>query len=335
LYDIYKGDLGKPKKKRILPLDQIRKHQQQHGHTMGFVTQLTAIATLALMAAPAAAAPACSNTLFQVDGYRATNTGANFKNAPVARGWTNVLFKYEGGIIPVVDKLSLDETLARAVPALEKLVVDQHRRCPGHKVALHGYSFGALVAGKVIESLAQKQDVPHNKINAVLFGDPRRPSQNKGTEGPAGGCLTVLPNLPGTSAPGPRDTGSIDVSYVCNQNDVICNMANPFTNAMAVANEVAGYLAGVNGDHNYHVMNPFGKFSHPGDHYNPQPPRLQYGRPLPIPLPTPNKLLNNNPLYKSLLAAGSDLVGILRRFGLEDTILKPITQFLGDNGIKF
>lgn len=283
-----------------------------------------------------ASAADCSNRVFMVAGYKDGDTGNAFKNQPTVPGWENHLFKYKDGIFPVIDPLTLDDTVKRAVPSLEKEAVDYHRKCPNAKIAFHGYSFGALIAGNVVESLAKKQVIPHKQINAVLYGDPRRAPQNKGAEGRAGGVLTMIPNLPGITAPGPRDFGDIDVSEVCNQNDLICNMANPISNAAAVVNEVNGYFGG---DHGYD-MNPYGAHSHPGDHYIKQPPRTPYGAPLPIPAPVPNELNNFKP-YADWIAGLSDQVNKsswtagLNRFGVPGQIfLSPYIAWLEQSGTK-
>ncbi|YAL82568.1 cutinase family protein [Dermacoccaceae bacterium W4C1] len=310
------------------------------------VTALTAaaLASGALGAAALSTAPgaeaACSNKLFMVDGYKNGPTGGSFvNNHPAApAGWTQELFRYQDGIFPVVDPQTLDVTVSRAVPSLIQKAEDYHRACPGAKIAFEGYSFGALIAGNAVESIGKKNSIPKNQMNAVLYGDPRRPAQKKGIEGSAGGILTVLPNLPGITAPGPRDLRGIDVSWVCNQNDVICNMANPFTNALAVANEVQGYF-GPTRAHSYR-FNPYGEHSHPGDHFNKQTQLIRHGAPLPLPIGTPNQIFNSNPAYIAAIAALSQVANglgwasVLNERGLPgDQIVSVFRKFAADNGL--
>lgn len=290
-----------------------------------------------------ASAAGCSNRLFQVAGYKDGEAGNVFKGQPQVPGWEAELFSYSDGIFPVVDPQTLDVTVQRAVPSLEKKAVDYHQKCPNAKIAFHGYSFGALIAGNVVESLAKKQVIPHKQLNAVLYGDPRRTPQNKGDEGLAGGILTMLPNLPGITAPGPRNTGDIDVSQVCKQNDVICNAANPVTNAAALINEIQGYLIPPpNSDHGY-AMNPYGPHSNPGDHYIKQPPRSPYGKPLnfPFPVPTPNQALNGNKAWNDMIAAMSNVVNpiqwakLLNQRGIPgDLVLSPLRPWLEQSGVR-
>lgn len=291
----------------------------------------------ATVAAAPTAEAACSNKLFMLDGYKSGESGASFRgNHPAApAGWTQEVFLYQNGIFPVVDPLTLDKTVERAVPSLVKQAEDHHARCPGAKIAFEGYSFGALVAGNAVEAIGKKGSIPKNQMNAVLYGDPRRPIQNKGIEGPAGGILTMLPNLPGITAPGPRDLRGIDVSWVCKQNDVICNMANPFTNALAVANEVSGYA---NGDHGY-AFNPYGPDSHPRDNYIKQPQRVAHGAPLPIPVGTPNQIFNSNQAYLSAIAGlsqvanGAGWASVLNRYGMPgNQIVGLFQRYAADQG---
>lgn len=284
-------------------------------------------------------AASCSNRLFMVDGYHNTTTGLNFKNEPTAPGWQNVLFKYESGIIPVIDPQTLNETVSKAVPNLEHEAIAYHQACPNAKIAFHGYSFGALIAGNVVADLASKSVIPHQQLNAVLYGDPRRAPQTKGLEGKAGGVLTMLPNIPSIDAPGPRDFKDIDVSEVCHENDVICNAANPFTNANAVINEVMGYT---NGDHGY-PMNPYGADSHPGDHFIAQQHQWYgYGAPLPIAVGTPNELLNSNPAYLAAVKGLNEvfdkagLIDILNGFGLPgQQLVDTLRTFLNEAGVAY
>nr|WP_279672571.1 cutinase family protein [Flexivirga meconopsidis] len=301
------------------------------------------MAAVSVGTAPTASAAGCSNKIFLVDGYKSGESAASFggpsmSNVASAPGWDREIFYYQNGIIPVIDPTTLNNTVAKAVPSLERKAVDYHNACPSAKIAFMGYSFGALVAGNVVESLANKNVIPHNQLNAVLYGDPRRAPQAKGIEGPAGGVLTMLPNLPTIDAPGPRNFRDVDVSEVCNQNDVICNAANPFTNALAVANEVQGYRSG---DHGYR-FNPFGADSHPGDHYIPQAPRINYGAPLPIPAPTPNALLKDNALWNSTVKAIGDVIDgavagqLLSRFGVPgaNQLALPIDGLIAEAGVS-
>ncbi|TDO27809.1 hypothetical protein EV643_1523 [Kribbella sp. VKM Ac-2527] len=86
---------------------------------------------------------------------------------------------------------------------------------------------------------------------------------------------------------GARGFGDIAVHQLCNQNDGICYSPNPFTNMLAFANSVAGYLGG---DHGY-AINPLADRG-AADTVIPQAPKIQYGPDLPVPAPTPYEALN-------------------------------------------
>jgi hypothetical protein len=303
----------------------------------------TGLGLASVQAAPSAHAAGCNNKIFLVDGYKNGESASSFggksmSNVTSAPGWDREIFYYQNGIIPVVDPVTLNETVSKAVPSLEHEAVAYHQACPNAKIAFMGYSFGALVAGDVVESLAHKNVIPHKQMNAVLYGDPRRAPQNKGTEGMAGGVLTMLPNLPTIDAPGPRDFKDVDVSEVCHENDIICNAANPFTNALAVANEIQGYLI-QGGDHWYGKFDPFGDYSHPVDHYIPQKPRINYGPPLPLPIGTPNQMLKDNAAWNSAVKAIGDAIdnatlrGLFSQFGIPTQLADVAMGLVQEAGV--
>lgn len=304
----------------------------------------TGLGAAAIQAAPTAHAAGCNNKIFLVDGYQNGESAANFggasmSNVTTAPGWDREIFYYQDGIIPVIDPTTLNQAVSKAVPSLEHEAVAYHQQCPNAKIAFMGYSFGALVAGNAVESLAHKSVIPHNQMNAVLYGDPRRAPHAKGIEGPAGGVLTMLPNLPTIDAPGPRDFKDVDVSEVCNENDVICNAANPFTNAMAVANEIQGYRTG---DHTtaYGKFDPFGAYSHPGDHWTAQAPKLNYGAPLPLPIPTPNAMFNSNPVWNAAVQAIGNAIDaatmskLMSQFGIPSQLSDVAMGLVGEAGVS-
>ncbi|KYH45221.1 cutinase family protein [Branchiibius sp. NY16-3462-2] len=238
----------------------------------------------------------CSNVVFMTDGYRAATTGASFAAVPARAGWHTELIRYDDSIIGVIQPHTLDWTVDHAVPVVVQRVRSFHAACPQAHITLLGYSFGALIAGDAAEELAHSDDVPHRRLNVVLFGDPRRPLSRKGIEGWAGGYLTVMASTPGITASAPRDFGDLQVSENCNQNDVICNAANPLTNPAAFRAEVDGYLHGAH----YYPMDPW-RDAAAGDHYVAATSPLSYGAPI-ADLPTPRELTQ---------PAGIDVAGIL------------------------
>ena len=257
---------------------------------------LTAVASLVAVgavAAPGAQAAeprvaACPNTaVFETDGYGHGESMTNWKNsefnANPPAGVEIVPVPYYAGIFPGVDKQTLDESVAAGAAKLETAVRDFHSACPGAQLTLSGYSEGAVVAGDTLENLAAASDIPHDKINGVLYGNPRRDFGDGGRGGVAGGMETNLPTvLPGVTMKGGQKFGDIAVHNVCNENDGICNSTNMITNLAAFANGLVGYAQG---DHGY-SLNPIRDAGN-GVTLHPQEPKVPYGAPLPLPVGTP------------------------------------------------
>ncbi|ACU98261.1 cutinase family protein [Saccharomonospora viridis] len=242
---------------------------------------------------------ACPDTaVFEVDGYghgeELTNWRNSEFNADPPAGWQIVEVPYHDGVFPGIDEKPLDEAVADGVGKLDAAVRDFHARCFGTRLVLAGYSEGAVVAGDVLERLARSDDIPHELINGVLYGDPRRAFGDGGAGGVAGGIETNLPTiLPGVTMQGPHDFGDLAVADVCNENDGICNSTNMITNSAAFANGLIGYASG---DHGY-VLNPAVDLGKGRVLYR-QPQRVPHGPPLPIPVGTPwqiQQLLGDGP----------------------------------------
>jgi len=173
----------------------------------------------------------------------------------------------------------MDDSVAEGIANLDEAVRTHHAQGPGSHITVSGYSQGAIVAGDELNKLSQEQTIPHQQINGVLYGDPRRPGANGGP----GGIETNLPTVvPGITTKGPRGFGDIPVQEVCNKNDGTCYSENPVTNLLGFANGVAGYFLG---DHIYDI-GPVA-LSGNGDTVHDQPPRIPHGPPLPVPAQTP------------------------------------------------
>src|SRR5690606_17496087 len=126
---------------------------------------------------------------------------------------------YFAGVFPIVDRLALDESVAEGTAKLEQAVRDYHAACPGTRLVLAGYSEGAVVAGDVLQKLSTDTAIPHNQLNGVLYGNPRRQFGDGGLGGVAGGIETNLPTiLPGVTMMGGQEYGDIAVRNVCNEN---------------------------------------------------------------------------------------------------------------------
>ncbi|GAA4616057.1 cutinase family protein [Saccharopolyspora hordei] len=258
---------------------------------LGAAAAAVAIGAAALPLATDSAAEACPDTaVFEVDGYghgeTLTNWNSSAFNASPPAGWQIVQVPYYAGVFPVKDRIALDESVAQGAAELERAVRDFHAGCSGSRLVLAGYSEGALVAGEVLQTLARDGSIPHEQVNGVLYGNPRRAFGDGGIGGVAGGIETNVPTiLPGVTMRGGHDFGDLAVHEICNVNDGICNSNNMITNLAAFANGLVGYASG---DHGYD-LNPARDLGS-GLTLHPQPQRVPHGPPLPIDIGTPWQL---------------------------------------------
>lgn len=299
---------------------------------------VTGLAAGAVTAAPSASATDCSNVYFLVDGHLNGTTGNTWKNTVVPAGAHRVNFYYDDGIFPVGEPHDLDTTQRVAGPALEQQVVDFHKACPNAHITLTGYSFGALIAGNVAASLAGKTTVPHNQLNAILIADPRRAVSSTGVEGPAGGIMSVLPDLPGMHMTGPRDFKDVKYSELCRQDDPICNLANPISNAVAAVNQGTRF-PGSHVQYGPAWVNPAAYADGTNQMWSPTTP-VNWGAPA-FPSPTPNQLLNPNPIYQGVInglsqaADALDWAKVLNSFGLPgDSLIHMLVVWAEGAGIQ-
>ncbi|AYN31324.1 MULTISPECIES: PE-PPE domain-containing protein [Streptomyces] len=234
---------------------------------------------------PKAACP--DKMIFEVGGHLDKDaTAYDRTNAGLPAGVAFTKIHYSASIAPFPgDTVSMDDSVAEGIGNLDRAVRDFHAACGGSHITISGYSQGAIVAGDELNALSKTDDIPHNQINGVLYGDPRRPGVN-GPGGIEGNIPTIIPGL---SMKGPRGFGDLTVQEICNKNDGICHSENPITNLLGFANGVAGYFLG---DHGYDI-NPNAENGN-GDRLIDQPPRVPHGAPLPVPIPTPWEMFNGN-----------------------------------------
>lgn len=277
-----------------------------------------AVVTATVTAVPSQAwsEPGCPGTaVFETDGYKHGETLDNWNNsdfnANPPEDWQIIQVPYLAGVFPEVDPQALDDSVAEGVEKLDRAVRDFHAQCSSSRLVLAGYSEGAIVAGDVLSSLATSDDIPHEQINGVLYGNPRRAFGDGGTGGVAGGIETNVPTLlPGVTMRGGHDFGDLAVHDICNENDGICNSTNMITNLAAFANGLAGYASG---DHGYD-LNPARDLGS-GVTLHRQPPRVSYGPPLPMPVGTPwqiqQELGDDARARQEVATARDQLAGIL------------------------
>lgn len=211
----------------------------------------------------------CPDTMiFEVGGHLDRDAAVyDRSNAALPEGVSFTKIHYSASISPYPgDPVSLDDSVAEGISALDTAVKEFHGTCAASRITITGYSQGAIVAGDELAALSESDTVPHDRINGVLYGDPRRP----GVDGGPGGIETNLPTfLPGMTMKGPRGFGDLTVKEICNTNDGICYSENMITKPACFANGVVGYFTG---DHDYDVA-PH-TVSGGGDQLNRQTPKV-------------------------------------------------------------
>ncbi|WP_314177163.1 PE-PPE domain-containing protein [Streptomyces winkii] len=244
---------------------------------------LTLTATGVATAVGTEAAGCAQTRIFEVGGHLDGNASVYDKsNGSLPAGTDAQKVPYSAQIAPFPgDTISMDDSVAEGISKLDKAVRDYHGQCPDSHITISGYSQGAIVAGDELARLSQEQTIPHQQIDGVLYGDPRRP----GVDGGPGGIEGNLPTIvPGITMKGQRGFGDIAVHEICNKNDGICFSENPVTNLLGFANGVAGYFMG---DHSYEIDPSAHRGD--GDTVHDQPPRVPHGPPLPVPAKTPRE----------------------------------------------
>lgn len=238
----------------------------------------------------ASAADCPATTIFQVGGHHDPNAAIfDRTNASLPPGVAFHKVVYPAQISPFPgDTITLDDSVAEGIANLDRAVHDFHAACPGSQITISGFSLGALVAGDALENLSKDNRIPHSQINGVLYADARRIAVNGGP----GGIMTNIPTvISGLTMKGSRGFGDIPVQQFCNQNDGICNSENPITNLLGFANGVAGYFMGAHGQYDFNPVIHSGS----GNSVTPQQLIINYGPPLPLPIPTPWELFNGRP----------------------------------------
>ncbi|RKT88873.1 Cutinase [Saccharopolyspora antimicrobica] len=297
----------------------------------------------------AAAAPpqstGCGDLYVLTDGRGRGLTGRTWDDAgtTVPAGARMEKFLYDDGIVPGVHPHSLDNTRRVAAPALERKVVDFHRACPGSRITLVGYSFGALISGDAAELLAARDEVPDHLVNAVLIADPRRHVTNTTVQGPSGGIMSVAPDGPGMHTPGPREFGDIEVASICREDDVVCHAANPVSNAVAFSAQLQR-LSTAHGAYGSPEQNFWARpadFAGVGDLLLPPSAPIAWGPPA-FAAPMPREILNDNAAYQRMMDGLTESGGalawaeVLNSFGLPgDEIVHGFWKALQEAGAGY
>lgn len=113
-----------------------------------------------------------------------------------------------------------NDSVKQGYDNLLKAVTDTHHNDPSAQITIVGYSQGADVADRVLETIAGGQtDIPLELVSGKLYADPRQPET---------GIWAKVPKdvgVPGVTSPGagPTDFAAIPVERHCVHKDGICD----------------------------------------------------------------------------------------------------------------
>ncbi|MFC4856967.1 hypothetical protein [Actinophytocola glycyrrhizae] len=112
-----------------------------------------AVALAAVAVALTVPSTAAANTAAACPGYGNGESLANWNrsgfNASPPAGWQIIQVPYHAGVFPVVDRLTLDASVAEGTAKLDRAVGDFHAASPGARLVLAG-----LVPRPVLDHLA-------------------------------------------------------------------------------------------------------------------------------------------------------------------------------------
>lgn len=199
-------------------------------------------ATTALIATSFAA---CEDTIAyaapcpSVMHYAVGGVGApNGQGIPTPRGEARTNIHYSASLAPV-GNIGGDQSVREGERELNRQARAFRQRCPNSRIEVTGASMGAVVAGNVRDQWNNDPTMRGN-TKFVLISDPR--ARN--------GAMSQLPSfIPGFTHAGPRPPSQIATSYVCRDNDFICNAGSILQNPGHAVNAAIGYAVG--GAHGY------------------------------------------------------------------------------------
>ncbi|WP_372406033.1 PE-PPE domain-containing protein [Streptomyces luteireticuli] len=136
-----------------------------------------------------------------------------------------------GRNVPDLTAPSLDASVREGYRRLLATAEDTHRRDPGARLTIVGYSQGAQVADQVLRTISDGgTGIPRSQVNGMLYADPMQP----GT-----GIWSLLPkgwSALGITSPGagPEKFEGVPVQRFCIRTDGVCDATS--------LRSVAGFL---------------------------------------------------------------------------------------------
>ncbi|MGH8794798.1 MAG: PE-PPE domain-containing protein [Stackebrandtia sp.] len=160
-------------------------------------------------------APECTST------YRAANEHLNGGIAvPVCYPASVGPFVGSDNSMPAPDAPSYDDSVKVGYDNLLQTITDTHRNDPGAHITVVGFSQGADVANRVLETVSKGEtEVPREQVSGKLYADPRQPGTGFWSLVPAGTSV-VGATSPGA---GPAEFPGMNVEQHCIKTDGVCD----------------------------------------------------------------------------------------------------------------
>ncbi len=240
---------------------------------------IAAIIPLAGVVQAEAHASGCPSVMhFAIGGVG--DPGARTVSTP--RGEARTAVHYSASLAPIGD-VSGDASVREGERNLDRAARKFRAQCPSSRIEVSGASMGALVAGNVRDKW---QHDPKMRTNSkfVLISDPR--ARN--------GAMNQLPSfIPGFTHTGSRPKSSISTSYVCRDNDLICNAGNVLKDPGHAIDAAVGYATGA------HAYSPREVDRSAGHHSLPSSRTVVPSTPIPWNPPTAREVLE--PIVKQVV----------------------------------
>ncbi|MFF4735897.1 PE-PPE domain-containing protein [Streptomyces sp. NPDC001262] len=137
-----------------------------------------------------------------------------------------------GHNVPDATALSFDASVREGYRNLLTAAEDTHRRDPGARFTIVGYSQGAQIADQVLQKIAAGDTgIPRSQVNGMLYADPMQPGTGIWAHVPNGWSALGFTS-PGV---GPEKIDGVPVQRFCIRTDGVCDATS--------VQSIGGFLA--------------------------------------------------------------------------------------------
>ncbi|MFE0046163.1 PE-PPE domain-containing protein [Streptomyces albireticuli] len=125
-----------------------------------------------------------------------------------------------GRNLPDLSAPSYDVSVRQGYRNLLAAAEATHRRDPGARLTIVGYSQGAQAADQVLQTIAAGgTDIPRSQVNGMLYSDPMQPDTGVWARTPQGWSALGFTS----TGPGPAKFDGIPVRRFCIRTDGVCD----------------------------------------------------------------------------------------------------------------